>query len=230
MSGLQVSITKRLSHTFYLDVRFSIQSGFTVILGPSGAGKTTLLNCISGLISPDGGSIVLNQRDLYSSAAKIGLPVERRRIGYVFQTLALFPHYTAERNIRYGIDAKTEAERIERTQSILHAFRIAHTAGRLPAQISGGERQRVALARTLVTEPELLLLDEPLSALDQRTKAAILDDLKLWNQTRKIPVIYVTHFPADTAALNAQVLFMENGRMVKTDPFQLPHAEIIKSP
>ncbi len=219
MIGLQVSIAKRLSHTFSLEVEFSLPPGFTVILGPSGAGKTTLLNCIAGLLSPERGCVALNQRDLYNSAANIDLPVEQRHIGYVFQTLALFPHYTAEQNIQYGINQKPETERMRCTQSILHAFRIAHTARRRPAEISGGERQRVALARTLVTEPELLLLDEPLSALDRSTKTAILDDLRVWNQTRNIPVIYVTHSPADTAALGAQVLFMKNGRMVKTDPF-----------
>src|SRR5262249_3774704 len=165
-------------------IDLTIESGFTVLFGPSGAGKTSLLNCVAGLIRPEQGRIVLKSRVLFDSAKAVSVPVEERRIGYVFQTLALFPHLTSEENVRYVIVDVPEPQRRARVSQILSGFRIAHLAARLPQQISGGERQRVALARTLVTEPQLLLLDEPLSALERETKLAIIEDLKQWNESR----------------------------------------------
>ncbi|HEX7958668.1 MAG TPA: ATP-binding cassette domain-containing protein, partial [Terriglobales bacterium] len=182
MSALELLLKKRYSDEFTLEVDLLIESGFTVLFGPSGAGKTSLLNCIAGLVRPDQGRIVFRSRVLFDSAKGINVPVEERQIGYVFQTLALFPHLSAEENIRYGIVHMAPGEQKERVAQILAAFRIGHVAGRRPQQISGGERQRVALARTLVTEPQLLLLDEPLSALERDIKLSIIEDLKRWNQ------------------------------------------------
>lgn len=211
MSALELLLKKRYSDEFTLQVDLSIQSGFTVLFGPSGAGKTSLLNCIAGLTMPDQGRIVFRSRVLFDSAKHINIPVEERHIGYVFQTLALFPHLSAEENIRYGIVGMTATEQTERVAQIMAAFRIAHLAGRRPQQISGGERQRVALARTLVTEPELLLLDEPLSALERDIKLSIIEDLKRWNATRNIPVLYVTHSHGEAAALGGSVIVMSHG-------------------
>ena len=215
MTGLKVHIAKALSSSFSIDVDFSIPSGMNVLFGPSGAGKTTLLNCIAGIIRPDEGLIALNERPIFDSASGLNVPIERRRIGYVFQTLALFPHYTVEQNVGYGLAGrKNGRSRNPRIHSILEAFRIAHTARRKPGEISGGERQRAALARTLITEPELLLLDEPLSALDEPIKFSIIDDLKSWNQDRNLPVLYVTHSHAEVTALNAEVILLNAGRII----------------
>jgi molybdate transport system ATP-binding protein len=213
MSILELLLKKQYSDEFTLQIDLAIESGFTVLFGPSGAGKTSLLNCIAGLVKPEQGRIVLRSRVLFDSANAINIPVEERRIGYVFQTLALFPHLTAKKNIGYGIVDEPESQRRDRVTQILSSFRIAHLAERLPQQISGGERQRVALARTLVTEPQLLLLDEPLSALERDTKLAIIEDLKRWNESRNIPVLYVTHSHGEAAALGGSVVMLKQGRI-----------------
>jgi molybdate transport system ATP-binding protein len=214
MADLHVGIRKRLSAEFDLNTTFSIQPGFTLLFGVSGAGKTTLLNCIAGLTRPDAGAITLGGRRLFDSTVGIDVAVPERHVGYVFQTLALFPHCTAEGNIRYGIVDQPEVEQRERTGEIMESFRISHVAQRRPGQISGGERQRVALARSLVTEPELLLLDEPLTGLDRTTKLAIVEDLGHWNQGRQIPVLFVTHSSAEARLLAQRALVLANGRII----------------
>ncbi len=214
MADLHVGIRKRLSAEFNLDTTFSIQPGFTLLFGVSGAGKTTLLNCIAGLTRPDAGAITLGGRRLFDTAVGIDVAVPERHVGYVFQTLALFPHYTAEANIRYGIVDQSERDQHERAGEIMQSFRISHVAQRRPGQISGGERQRVALARSLVTEPELLLLDEPLTGLDRTTKLAIIGDLGRWNEGRQIPVLFVTHSRAEARLLAQRALLLANGRII----------------
>jgi len=213
MNVLKLLLKTEYPGEFTLQVDLVIESGFTVLFGPSGAGKTSLLNSIAGLLKPEQGRIVLGSRVLFDSANAINIPVQERRIGYVFQTLALFPHLTAEENVRYGIIDESKERQADRITQILSSFRIAHLANRLPHQISGGERQRVALARTLVTEPELLLLDEPLSALERETKLAIINDLKRWNETRNVPVLYVTHSHGEAAALGGAVVVLKHGRI-----------------
>jgi molybdate transport system ATP-binding protein len=199
---------------FTLDVAFTAAPGITILFGPSGSGKTTVLQCIAGLARPDEGRIVAGDRVFFDAAGRIDLAVARRRIGYLFQNLALFPHLTVRSNVEYGLghlNAEAKAARIDR---ILESFRIAHLRGRRPAEISGGERQRVALARALVTEPCVLLLDEPLSALDNATKTRIIDDLRLWNEHRSIPILYVTHGRREVFALGERVLFLEHGKVL----------------
>ena len=171
-SELEVRIRKRFSNpegSFNLNVHFRALAGFTIIFGASGAGKTTLLDCIAGLTDPDDGRITVGGEDLYDSEKKQNVAAWKRRIGYVHQDLALFPHLTAEENVAYGLRTLSAAERQTRSREILGLFRIGHLRDRRPAQISGGERQRVALARALVTEPRALLLDEPLAALDRKS-------------------------------------------------------------
>src|SRR5216684_7344320 len=178
---LHVRVHKRLSseeRDFALDVEFHATPGFTILFGPSGAGKTTLLDCVAGLAVPEKGRITAGERVLLDTEKHIDLPIAKRRVGYVFQDLALFPHYTVEQNVKYGLSHLGRDERKDRAASILGAFRIDVLAKRRPKEISGGERQRVALARTLVTDPEVLLLDEPLAALDAATKMRIVDDLR----------------------------------------------------
>jgi molybdate transport system ATP-binding protein len=211
---LSVRLTCRLSSTFVLEAAFDASCGFTMILGPSGGGKTTLLNCIAGFIRPDTGRIALGGRVLFDSDERIEMPVAERRLGYVFQNLALFPHLTVAQNVQYGIAKLPAKERRAQMMTMLESFRIAQLIARKPAEISGGERQRVALARSLVTNPAALLLDEPLTALDNATKSKILDDLRAWNASHDIPILYVTHSPEEAFALGERVVVLEDGRIL----------------
>ena len=199
---------------FVLEVDCTISPGITILFGPSGAGKTTLLDCLAGLTVPGSGKIEIGKRVFFDSDCGINLPVQKRRIGYVFQDLALFPHLTAAANIAYGLSGLPRSDQQRQTDLILESFRISHLRTRKPGEISGGERQRVALARALVTNPCLLLLDEPLAALDAPTKAKIIDDLRAWNREHRIPILYVTHSREEVFALGEQVVVMENGRVI----------------
>lgn len=230
-SVLEVRLSHRSSKEFSIEVEFDAPPGFTMLLGPSGGGKTTVLNCIAGLARADSGRIAVGSRLFFDSEAHIDLPVAARRIGYVFQNLALFPHLTVEENIQYGIKKLTAPERRERTMALLDSFRITHLLGSKPNQISGGERQRVAVARSLVTDPVLLLLDEPLGALDLPTKARIIDDLREWNSSHEIPIVYVTHSPEEAFALGEHVVVVEAGRVIAKgspqDVLRAPRQETI---
>jgi molybdate transport system ATP-binding protein len=199
---------------FTLDVDFVLSSGVTILFGPSGAGKTTLLDCLAGLTCPDLGQITVARESWFDGSRQINVPVRARRIGYVFQDLALFPHLSVDANVQYGISRVDSSERRSRTNSVLESFRIAHLRRRKPGEISGGERQRVALARALVTDPRLLLLDEPLAGLDAPTKSKIVDDLRAWNSAHRIPILYVTHDREEVFALGERVLALENGRII----------------
>jgi len=215
--ALGVHIRKRFSSlegTFDMDLHFRASAGFTILFGASGAGKTTVLDCIAGLSRPDGGRIVVSGHELFDSAKKQDVPAWKRRIGYVIQDLALFPHLTAQENVAFGLHALGVTKRQNRSREMLRTFQIDHLRDQRPAQISGGERQRVALARTLVTEPLALLLDEPLAALDRPTKAHILDDLRQWNATHRVPILYVTHSHEEVFALGEQVIVLVAGRIV----------------
>ncbi len=151
---------------------------------------------------------------LFDSDGRIDTPVPGRHLGYVFQSLALFPHLTVAQNVQYGIAKLPADERRALMMSILESFRIANLIARKPGEISGGERQRVALARSLVTNPAALMLDEPLTALDNATKSKILDDLRAWNAAHEIPILYVTHSPEEAFALGERVIVLEDGRIL----------------
>jgi len=228
-SELEVRIRKRFPHpegTFSLNVHFRALAGFTILFGASGAGKTTLLDCVAGLTTPDEGRVAIGGEDLYDSERKRNVAAWKRRIGYVQQDLALFPHLTAEENVSYGLRSLNGVQRTQRSREILRAFRIEHLHDRKPAQISGGERQRVALARTLVTEPRALLLDEPLAALDRPTKSVILADLREWNQNRRVPILFVTHNQDEVFALGDEVVILEDGKILAQG---LPH-DVMRAP
>lgn len=209
-----VQIRKRLGKDFELDLAVAFPPGITILFGASGAGKTTLLDCVAGLVRPDSGRIAIAETILFDSASEINVPPQGRRVGYVFQDLALFPHLSVEDNVEYGISSLDGKERTRRSREILESFRIAQLRARRPGQISGGERQRAALARALVIDPRILLLDEPLAALDAATKATIVDDLRTWNQEHRIPVVYVTHSREEVFALGERVVILENGRAI----------------
>ncbi|PYX26200.1 MAG: molybdenum ABC transporter ATP-binding protein [Acidobacteria bacterium] len=207
----------RKHHTegdFTLDVDLSTPAGFTILFGSSGAGKTTLLDCIAGLASPDAGTIQVGSQLFFDAQTRFNLPVAKRNVGYVFQDLALFPHLTVAGNIAYGLDRFPASDRQRRIAAILEAFHIRELRNRRPREISGGERQRVALARSLVTDPCILLLDEPLAALDAPTKSRILDDLRAWNDAHRIPILYVTHGREEVFALGERVVVLDRGHVL----------------
>jgi molybdate transport system ATP-binding protein len=207
---------------FALDLDFAASAGFTILFGASGAGKTTLLDCVAGLARPDSGTIRVGGTTFFDAASKVNLAVAARNVGYVFQSLALFPHLTVEENIAYGLNSRAQEVRNASIQSILKAFRIESLRRRRPGEISGGERQRVALARSLVTDPCVLLLDEPLAALDVATKSRIVDDLRAWNEAHRIPILYVTHSREEVFSLGNRVVVLDGGQIVACgDPHEV---------
>jgi len=228
---LTAMVRKKMRGGFELDVTALIAPGITMLFGASGSGKTTLLRTIAGLATPDGGSISIGARVVYSAAAGVSVPTEQRNIGYVFQQLALFPHLTIRENVSYGLAHATRSERRDMVDAIADSFRITHILDRLPDDTSGGERQRAALARSLVLNPSVLMLDEPLSALDHATQSLIIEDLRRWNATHGIPILYVTHAHREVFALGERVLVMDRGRIVADGPPALvldaPEAESI---
>jgi molybdate transport system ATP-binding protein len=209
-----------------LDARFDVPPGVTLLLGPSGAGKTSCLLAIAGLVRPDRGRIVLGSEPFFDSRARLFVPAPRRRVGLVFQSLALFPHMTVAENVAYGVPrGLSRRERGERVARWLGRMRIDHHADRRPALLSGGEAQRAALARALASEPRLLLLDEPFSALDAslreelgREVSDLVDDLEL-------PVLLVTHNHDDARRLGARAVVLREGRVVAQGPAEAVLAE-----
>jgi len=197
-----------------VEVEFTFENGILVLFGPSGSGKTTILNCISGLQKPDKGHVSLGGKRFFSSGHAVNIPVRKRRIGYVFQEYALFPHLTVRENALYGMQVgsgKGKGCRME-VRDVLEMLKIGHLQNRYPANLSGGEKQRVALARALMVEPELLLLDEPFSALDHGNRMDLRLELKQLQRTWNIPFLLVTHSREEMKALADEVLFMERGK------------------
>ncbi|HTW49608.1 MAG TPA: ATP-binding cassette domain-containing protein [Acidobacteriaceae bacterium] len=201
---------------FSLEVEFSFAQPWTVVFGPSGAGKSTILRILSGLMLPDSGRIALDGRIVLDTAKKIVLPPGRRSIGFVTQQAALFPHLTVEENVAFGIRPLDRHARAARVAEMLSSFGARALAQRMPAQLSGGERQRVALARALAPRPRLLLLDEPLAALDDASAQDILARLL----SLDLRVVYVSHDLAEIWRLPANVILLEAGRIVATGPLR----------
>ncbi len=201
--------------TFALDASFVVRQGITVLFGPSGAGKTTILQSIAGIVAPDEGRIDLGERVYFDSETGTNVPIQRRRIGFVFQDYLLFPHLTAVQNVAYAIRLATPKGRRDRASELLDLLGIAYASDRRPHQLSGGEQQRVALARALGSDPAILLLDEPLSALDATTRVRLLGEIVELQRKSKIPFLYVTHSPADVVRAGDSVLILNAGRIVQ---------------
>jgi molybdate transport system ATP-binding protein len=199
--------------SFQLQIKEEFSAGFTVLFGPSGAGKSTLLDCLAGLVKPDKGKIKFGAEIFFDSEKDIFLLPQNRGIGYVFQSLALFPHLSVAENVAYGLAGLPAAERMGRMERVLDAFHIRQLQGRRPGQLSGGEKQRVALARSVITEPRVLLLDEPLTGLDGWLRQAILEDLRSWDAEHRIPILYVTHNREEVDAIGDRVVAMVDGHV-----------------
>jgi len=210
---VQKSFPGDVSPQFHLDLNVQIPAGITILFGPSGAGKSTLLDCIAGLTSPDAGRIAIDGKAVFDSNENVNLAPQNRRVAYVFQTLALFPHMSVERNVAYGLRGAAEQTRAALVTEILQMFHVEKLRERKPREISGGEKQRVALARSLVTRPHVLLLDEPLTGLDTELKGAIISDLRAWNAAHKIPILYVTHSREEVDALGERMIALEDGKI-----------------
>ena len=214
---LEVRIRKRFvnsARAFDLNIAFRADAGFTILFGASGSGKTTALECIAGLAHPEEALIVASGETLLDTEREFSVPAWKRRIGYVIQDLALFPHLTAIENVAYGIRTANSQQRRKRSRDLLDMFHIEHLSDRRPSQLSGGEKQRVAVARALATEPRALLCDEPLAALDRPTKGRIIDDLRKWNEAHQVPILYVTHSSEEVFALGEQVIVLDAGRII----------------
>lgn len=183
------------------------------MFGQSGSGKTTTLRAIAGIVTPDSGRINIAEEVYFDSATGANLSIQKRRVGYVFQDYALFPHLTAEQNVAYGIkdNGVPGPSRRERAQAMLSLFKIEHIAKRYPQNMSGGEQQRTALARALASDPAVVLLDEPLSAVDAETRTMLLNEVVAAQERVRIPFIYVTHNVAEAVRLGTQVVVLRDG-------------------
>jgi molybdate transport system ATP-binding protein len=238
---LQVRIKKRLTgsatHTradapadFTLDVSFATRAGINILFGPSGAGKTTILRAVAGLVTPDEGRIAHGARVFFDAAANVNLSAQARRVGYVFQDSALFPHLTAAQNVAYGLTRADKQTKAARVAELLTLFHVMHAAARYPRELSGGEQQRVALARALAARPDVLLLDEPLSAVDAQMRARLLEEIDAAQQRAAIPFLYVTHNHAEAVRLGTYLVLLHAGRVVQEgrplDVFNAPQGAL----
>lgn len=209
---LEVQFTKKLLN-FNLEAAFKVDREILVLWGPSGSGKTTILQCLAGLSRPSAGSIVLDKRVLYSSEEKIDIAPRFRKIGYVFQEYALFPHMTVRQNIYYGIGQNSHryGSGFPDPMELLGRFELKHLIDRRPGQLSVGEKQRVALIRALAVQPRLLLLDEPFSALDRGNKLNLMLEIKKIHRAYRMPLVLVTHDEEEAAFLGDSVISLVEG-------------------
>ena len=217
---LAVDVEKQLG-ALQLGVRFQAERGATALFGPSGVGKTSVVNMIAGLLAPDRGSITLDDTVLFDAGKAINLPPHRRRIGYVFQDGRLFPHLSVRQNLDYGRRMNgrpRDAGEFERIAALLD---IGPLLDRRPGKLSGGERQRVAVGRALLMRPLLLLLDEPLASLDAGHKSEILPYLVRLRDDAGIPMIYVSHTPAELRRIATTVVRLDAGRVVASGGIEL---------
>ena len=212
---LEAAIRKKLPD-FTLDVEIGFANGILVLFGPTGAGKTTILNALAGLDEPDSGRIALNGTVFYASGERINVPARLRRIGYLFQDYALFPHLTVKENVLFGLPTRCKKGPGYKMSvfDTLEMLKITHLQDRFPAQLSGGEKPRTALARALMVEPDMLLLDEPLSALDHRTRKDLQSELKHLQRVWQIPFVLVTHSRTEMRFLADEVCYLSHGVQV----------------
>jgi molybdate transport system ATP-binding protein len=210
---LRVDVVKKLGE-FTLEASFASEGRVTGLFGASGAGKTSLINMIAGLVKPDRGTIALDGETLDDSAAGLHIPPYRRRIGYVFQDARLFPHLNVSQNLDYGRRMNRLSEDPAQQKRVIDLLDIGSLLDRRPGKLSGGERQRVAFGRALLSKPKLLLLDEPLGALDEERKREILPYLVRLRDEAGIPMVYVSHDAAELRQLATQIVMLKGGRII----------------
>ncbi len=223
---IQVAVEKSLAskaRQFKLEASFTSEEQCVVLFGPSGSGKTLTLQSIAGLVAPDAGKIALNGRVLFDSRNGVNIPSRHRKIGYLFQDYALFPHLTVLENVGFGLKQNWQwrLSRDDRRQvkEFLELFEIPQLAHSYPADISGGQKQRVALARALIQKPDLLLLDEPFAALDTLLRVKLREELAKIRSSFDMPVIMVTHDPEDIRAFAETLVVYETGRVRESRHF-----------
>jgi molybdate transport system ATP-binding protein len=218
--SIHIQISRRMvsgDRHFQLDAAFTSSSKRIALFGPSGAGKSLTLRAVAGLLRPDAGRIEINGRVLFDSQAGICLPAQARRVAYLFQDYALFPHLTVAQNIAFGLrrgwrnpprrEVGPEAKRW------VDAFELGAIVGSYPGEISGGQKQRVALARALMLQPDILLLDEPFSALDAHLRGRMRQELSALQRQLDVPMLLITHDPADVDALADEVFEVRDGKV-----------------
>ncbi|WP_208349828.1 molybdenum ABC transporter ATP-binding protein [Pseudaestuariivita rosea] len=211
---------------FHLSAAFRTNAGITAIFGPSGSGKTTLINCVAGLVQPDQGVIRLGDRTFYDRTKSINSAVPKRRVGYIFQNPRLFPHLSVERNLMYSVTSRRDM-----FDQVVDLLDLLDLLQRWPRHLSGGEQQRVAIGRALLSDPQILLMDEPLSALDRTRRDGILNYLEKLRDQTDMPILYVSHDLDEVARLANQIVVLDKGQMIAagdserllSDPSLLPH-------
>lgn len=216
---IEIDIRLSRSGGFGLESSFAApNAGVTALFGRSGAGKTTIIQAVAGVVRPDEGRIVVNGVTYFDTAHGIDLPIEERRCGYVFQDARLFPHLSVERNLRYGERRSRAPERLIGFDTVVDLLGIGHLLGRRPHTLSGGERQRVGIGRALLSQPRLLLMDEPLAALDEARKKEILPYLERLRDEMRLPILYVSHSIDEVLRLSDMVVALRDGRQVAAGP------------
>lgn len=210
--SMEISARHRLG-SFSLDVATATSGRLTALFGPSGSGKTTLINIVAGLIRPQSGRIVVGERVLLDTAQNLAVPLHKRRIGYVFQEARLFPHLTVSQNLSYGRWFAPRERRRADAGRIVDMLAIGHLLNHQPRHLSGGEKQRVAIGRALLSAPDLLLMDEPLASLDEARKAEIAPYIERLRDEALIPILYVSHSVAEISRFADEVVLMDQGRL-----------------
>lgn len=206
---------RRDSAAFSLDIEIATGPGVTVLFGPSGAGKTLTLDAIAGFVAPDEGRILLDDRLVFDAQARVCLPPQKRRCGYVFQNYALFPHMTLRQNLAFAAERLPHLERHRRIVEILERFRLTEVAGRKPHELSGGQKQRCSIARALIGAPTVLLLDEPARGLDPVLRGDLHEVLRQVKSEFPTPILLVTHSLDEAFEIGSEMIVLHEGRVVQ---------------
>lgn len=214
---LEVAVERRLG-SFRLEASFITEPGLTALFGPSGSGKTSLLRIVAGLDRPDRGRVAVGGRVLVDTERSVFIPSHRRRAGYVFQEPRLFPHLSVRQNLTFGRLFAPRAERRAHLSDVVDLLGIGHLLGRRPGGLSGGEKSRVAIGRALLSEPQLLLMDEPLASLDEARRLEILPYLERLRDHARMPILYVSHSVTEVARLADNLVVMQDGTVAAAGP------------